>query len=151
MGNPEEFLERAGTVWRQTTAVTQPASQPGIISAVLFNQHAEMPRHTTRSEEFPRIDPNEVRSLPVGHAFVIAEGKAQRVAVAEVTDLYEQVSDLHDNIEPDNPYIGGMTLLEMGRDVLRLRREAYADLATPEAAGDAPPPPPLEHDPDLDF
>lgn len=79
LANPEPFTSRAGTVWRETTSVTQPANQPGVLSSILFNQKVETPRHTTRQEEFPRIDPNEVRQLPRGQAFVISGGRAQRV------------------------------------------------------------------------
>ena len=151
MSNPEPFIERAGTVWRQTTAVTQPAHQPGVISSIVFKTPVpESPRHTTRQEEFARIDPNEARSLPAGDAFVIADGRAQRIFVAEVHELHELVSDLHDNIEPDNPYVGGMTLVELGRDVLRLRKETYADVHTSQPV-EGGPPPPLSDDPDLDF
>lgn len=148
MSNPEPFISRAGTVWRQQTAVTQPARQPGIISAVLLNHEYEMPRHTTRAAEFPRIDPNEARSLPPGDAFVIADGKAQRIAVAEVHELHQQVGELYPEITHD-PRVSGLTLLELGREVLELRRKTYADLHEPPPANGTPPPP--TDDPDLDF
>lgn len=148
MSNPEPFISRAGTVWRESTAVTQPAQQPGVISAILFDQKIETPRHTTREEEFARIDPNEARSLPPGEAFVIADGKAQRVAVAQVHDLHEQVGDVYPEVADDRR-VSGMTLLELGRKVLELRRKTYADLHQPPPA-DGTPPPPIG-DPGLDF
>lgn len=92
LANPEPFTSRAGTVWRQTTSVSQPARQPGIMSAVLFDQKYEMPRHTTREQEFARIDPNEARQLPRGEAFVISGGRAQRVAFNRI-DLWEENVD----------------------------------------------------------
>lgn len=151
MSNPEPFISRAGTVWRNTTAVTQPAHQPGVISAVLFDQKIETPRHTTRADEFPRIDPNEARSLPPGHAFVIADGRAQRVAVAEVHDLHQLVGDLYPEIA-DDPRVSGLTLLEMGRQVLELRKKAFGDVHSSQPPEDTPPPaaPPAD-DEGLDF
>ena len=146
MSNPEPFITRAGTVWRQTTSVTQPARQPGIVSGVLLGKEPEMPKHTTRDQEFPRIDANEARSLPPGDAFVIADGKTQRVAVAEVAEPHQLVSDLYDNIEPDNPYVGGQTLLEVGRRVIEIRKKTFADLHAAD-----PPPPPASNDGELDF
>lgn len=139
MSNPEPFIKRAGTVWRNTTAVTEPAYQPGVVSAVVFNQKVETPRHTTREQEFPRIDPNEVRSLPAGEAFVIADGKAQRVRVSPIADL---------DAEVELPHVGKTSLIKMGRANLQLRREQLADLHTPPPASDTAPPP---DDPDIDF
>ena len=149
MSNPEPFISRAGTVWRNTTAITEPTHQPGVISSILFEtKPPETPRKTTREQEFARIDPNEARSLPPGHAFVIADGKAQRVAVAEVHDLHQQVGDLYPEVAHDSR-VSGMTLLELGRQVLELRRKTYADIH------DGPPPvttpPSPTDDPDLDF
>jgi hypothetical protein len=152
MSNPEPFIERAGTVWRQTTAVSQPASQPGVISSILLStKPPEVPRHTTREEEFARIDSNEVRSMPVGDAMVIADGRAQRVAVAEVIDLDQRVGDLHPEVMAKDRTVADMTLLELGRDVLRLRKKAFADLQTPPTTTTPPPAADDDDDPDIDF
>lgn len=93
LANPEPFTARAGTVTRQTVSVTEPANEPGWISAILFHQQLEMPRHTTRLQEFARIDPNEVRQLPRGEAFVICGGRAQRVSFNRM-DLWDENIEL---------------------------------------------------------
>ncbi|MCA1706714.1 MAG: hypothetical protein LC808_27000 [Actinobacteria bacterium] len=93
LANPEPFTSRAGTVTREVVSVTQPARQPGLISGILFNQEPEMPRTTTRPQDFPRIDPNEVRQLPRGEAFVINGGRAQRVAFNHI-DLWDENIEL---------------------------------------------------------
>jgi hypothetical protein len=99
LANPEPFTKRAGTVWRNTVAVTEPQNQPGLISGVVFGQKPEMPRHTTRQEEFPRIDPNEVRQLPRGEAFVISGGRAQRVSFNRIELWDENIELARDTIE----------------------------------------------------
>ena len=93
LANPEPFTDRAGTVQREVVSVTQPASQPGLISGILFNQQPEMPRTTTRVQEFPRVDPTEARQLPRGEAFVICGGRAQRVAFNRI-ELWDENIDL---------------------------------------------------------
>ena len=89
LANPEPFTARAGTVSRNVVSVTEPAHQPGLISGILFNQQPEMPRTTTRVQEFPRVDPNEVRQLPRGEAFVINGGRAQRVSFNRI-ELWDE-------------------------------------------------------------
>ena len=93
LANPEPFTSRAGTVASEVVSVTQPARQPGLVAGVLFNQQPEMPRTTTRVQEFPRVDPNEVRQLPRGEAFVICGGRAQRVSFNRI-DLWDENIDL---------------------------------------------------------
>lgn len=85
--NPERFTERAGTVWRQVESHTVPPKQGWL--DVLFPPRGGIakPTITLRPQEFPRIDANEVRALARGEAFVIAEGKAQRIRVAPLPDL----------------------------------------------------------------
>jgi hypothetical protein len=51
-------------------------------------------------------------------------------------------------IPADHP-VGAMTLLDLGRDVLKRRNDAYGDIHIPKQAGD--PPAPATNDPDLDF
>jgi hypothetical protein len=128
VANPEPFTSRAGTVWRQVTAVSQPQSQPGVVSAVLFNQKVETPRHTTRDQEVPRIDPNEVRQLPRGEAFVISGGRAQRVSFnrAEVWD---------ENID-------------LARAEIERRRTLHM---APNGSDISPAATPSSDDPDIDF
>jgi hypothetical protein len=130
LANPEPFTKRAGTVWRNTVAVTEPQNQPGLISGVVFGQKPEMPRHTTRQEEFPRIDPNEVRQLPRGEAFVISGGRAQRVSFNRI-ELWDE------NIE-------------LARDFIEKRRQAARDRSQ-NGPDTAPPPSSDDADPDLDF
>jgi hypothetical protein len=130
LANPEPFTKRAGTVWRNTVAVTEPQNQPGLISGVVFGQKPEMPRHTTRQEEFPRIDPNEVRQLPRGEAFVISGGRAQRVSFNRI-ELWDE------NIE-------------LARDFIEKRRQAARDRSQ-NGPDPAPPPSTDDADPDLDF
>ena len=137
MSDPEPFAARAGTVWRNVTSVTEPANQPGWISAILFHQKPEMPRHTTRPQEFPRIDPNEARCLPPGEAFVIAEGRAQRMRVDELD--FMQTTGLI-------PELPDLTLLDIGRTDLRKRRNTARDLQPPASSV-----PDARTDPDLDF
>jgi len=131
LANPEPFTKRAGTVWRNTVAVTEPQNQPGFVSAVLFKQKIEMPRHTTRQEEFPRIDPNEVRQLARGEAFVISGGRAQRVSFNRIELQDEDI--------------------ELARDLIEKRRQASrgGSQSGPERAPDSPTDPDV--DPDLDF
>lgn len=136
--DPEPFAARAGTLWRNVTSVTEPAKQPGWISAILFHQQPEMPRHTTRPQEFARIDPNEARCLPPGDAFVIAEGRAQRMRV-EPLDFIEAIGLL--------PEMTDISLLDLGRTDLRKRRDAARDLKPPDRS----PVPGEDPDPDLDF
>ena len=93
LANPEPFTDRAGTVERQVMSVTQPAHQPGLISGILFNQQPEVPRTTTRVQEFPRVDPNEARQLPRGEALVICGGRAQRVVFNKI-DLWDENVEL---------------------------------------------------------
>lgn len=138
MSDPEPFISRAGTVWRNVTSITQPAYQPGLISGILFGHKPETPRHTTRAEEFPRIDPNEARCLPPGEAFVIAEGRAQRIRVDHL-DILEERRVI--------PYVGEVSLLDLARAELRRRRGAARDLQPPERS----PVPGEDPDPDLDF
>ena len=133
LANPEPFTSRAGTVWRQTTSVTQPARQPGLISAVLFDQKYEMPKHTTREQEFARIDPNEARQLPRGEAFVISGGRAQRVAFNRI-DLWDENIELADK-----------EIARRRADVHRLRSNAHRSLSAVSASD------PKNDDPDLDF
>ena len=137
MSDPEPFAARAGTVWRHVTSVTQPARQPGLIAGILFNEKPEMPRHTTRPQEFPRIDPNEARCLPPGDAFVIAEGRAQRMRVDPI-DL---------DIKLDYPHVGEASSLQIARACLKLRRDRTRELHPPEPS----PVPGEDPDPDLDF
>jgi hypothetical protein len=40
-----------------------------------------------------KIDPNEVRSLPVGEAFVIARGKAMRIRINQAPQLRTALPD----------------------------------------------------------
>ena len=134
LANPEPFTSRAGTVWRQTTSVTQPERQPGLISMVLFDQKYEMPRHTTREQEFPRIDPNEARQLPRGEALVISGGRAQRVAFNRI-DLWEENIKLAGE-EIARRRVGASTAASNGH------RSAVLASATPRTE---------THDPDLDF
>lgn len=138
LGTPEPFITRAGTVWRHVKSITEPARQPGVISSVIFKTKPEMLRHTTREQEFGRIDANEVRSLPPGEAFVIADGKAQRVRVLPVSDIDAKV---------DMPGIGTVSLIDLGRGNLNVRKELNADLHATEAKLR----PRLSEDPDLDF
>ena len=84
LANPEPFTQRAGTVMRAMTSLTQPMRSTGFISGVVFGQKVDMPRTTTRLREFPRIDPNEVRQLARGEAFVVSGGRAQRVSFDRV-------------------------------------------------------------------
>ena len=84
LANPEPFTQRAGTVMREMTSLTQPMRKTGLISGVVFGQRIDMPRTTTRLQEFPRIDPNEVRQLGRGEAFVVSGGRAQRVSFDRV-------------------------------------------------------------------
>lgn len=127
LANPEPFTKRAGTVWRQVQSITEPTQQPGVVSSILFNTKApEQPRKTTREQEFPRIDPNEVRQLPRGEAFVISGGRAQRVSFNRL-ELWDE------NIE-------------LARAEIERRRKA--GLATSSSNGHTPPP---DDDPDLDF
>ena len=128
LANPEPFTKRAGTVWRDVTAVSQPQSQPGLVSAVLFNREVETPRHTTRQDEFPRIDPNEVRQLPRGEAFVISGGRAQRVSFNRI-ELWDE------NIES-------------ARGIIERRKKTFADMHGPQSSNV---PPTAGRDPDLDF
>jgi hypothetical protein len=142
MSNPDPFIERAGTVWRQVQAITEPTHQPGVISSILFStKPPETPRKTTRDQEFPRIDANEVRSLPPGDAFVIADGRAQRIRVYPM-DVLDEVRDM--------PLVGPVSLVQLGRATLAARKKLQADLhlASPADAAAAPPP---DDDPDLDF
>ena len=88
LANPEPFTRRAGTVMREATSVTTPQNQPGLVSGILFGAKPETARTTTRLQEFDRIDPNEVRQLPRGEAYVISAGRAQRVAFDQI-DLDE--------------------------------------------------------------
>ena len=84
LANPEPFTQRAGTVMREMASLTAPARKTGFISGVVFGQNVDMPRTTTRLQEFPRIDPNEVRQLGRGEAFVVSGGRAQRVGFDRV-------------------------------------------------------------------
>ena len=94
MANPELFIERAGTVWRQVESHTVP-EKPGWLDVFIPPPGGlAKPSLTYRPQEFPRIDPNEVRSLPRGDAFVIAAGRAQRIRVDPLPDL--DVQDGHD-------------------------------------------------------
>lgn len=138
MSDPEPFAARAGTVWRNVTSVTEPASQPGWISAILFHQKPEMPRHTTRPQEFPRIDPNEARCLPPGEAFVIAEGRAQRMRVDEL-DFMQTTGVI--------PELPDLSVLDIGRTDLRKRRDAARDFQPPPSS----PVSDATSDSDLDF
>jgi hypothetical protein len=126
LANPEPFTVRAGTVTREVVSVTAPANQPGLISTILFHQQPEMPRTTKRLQEFPRIDPNEVRQLPRGEAFVIYGGRAQRVSFNRM-DVWDE------NIA-------------MAKKDIQRRREVMAAFL---GGGSVEPPAP--DDPDLDF
>lgn len=134
LANPEPFTKRAGTVWRQVQAITEPTHQPGVISSILFDSKPpETPRKTTREQEFPRIDPNEVRQLPRGDAFVISSGRAQRVR-------FNEAAIWDENIEP-------------ARAEIDRRRRGAAATRGGNGHGhvsDASLPPSSE-DPDLDF
>jgi hypothetical protein len=131
VANPEPFTSRAGTVWRPVQAITEPTHQPGVISSILFNtKPPETPRKTTREQEFPRIDPNEVRQLPRGEAFVISGGRAQRVS-------FNRIELWNENIE-------------LARSEIDRRRRGAP--ATSSGNGHAPPPATAtDDDPDLDF
>ena len=130
LANPEPFTSRAGTVWRQVEAITEAAHQPGVVSSILFSSKPpETTRKTTREQEFARIDPNEVRQLPRGEAFVISGGRAQRVTFNRV-ELWD-----------DN--------LDLARREIERRRSGAP--ATSSGNGHAPPSPVVEDDPDLDF
>lgn len=94
MANPELLTGRAGTVWRQMESHTVPPKQGWLDVMFPPRGGAAKPTVTYRPEELPRIDPNEVRSLPRGEAFVIAGGRAQRIRVAPLPDL--DVQDGHD-------------------------------------------------------
>ena len=139
MSDPAPFTRRAGTVWRKMTSVSQPAHQPGLISGILFNQQPETPRHTTRDQEFPRIEPNEARSLPPGDAFVIAEGRAQRMHVNPVADL---------DVKGEFAGISSASLVDLASGILNQRKELAADIHNLQPAGG---PPPSASNPDLDF
>ena len=128
LANPEPFTKRAGTVWRHVQAITEPTHQPGVVSSILFDTKPETPRKTTREQEFPRIDPNEVRQLSRGEAFVISSGRAQRVRFNEAAIWEENLDAARAEIE-------------------RRRRGA---VATRGGNGHAPPPSTTD-DPDLDF
>lgn len=87
MANPELVTGRAGTVWRQMESHTVPPKQGWLDVMFPPRGGAAKPTVTYRPEELPRIDPNEVRSLPRGEAFVIAGGRAQRIRVAPLPAL----------------------------------------------------------------
>ena len=119
--------------------MTGTVHQPELISGVLFNQQPETPRHTTRDQEFPRIEPNEARSLPPGDAFVIAEGRAQRMHVNPVADL---------DVKAHYDGIGTASHVDLARALLNQRKELAADLHTLQPAGSPSVP---TNEPDLDF
>lgn len=130
LANPEPFTKRAGTIWRHVQAITEPTHQPGVISSILFDtKPPETPRKTTREQEFPRIDPNEVRQLPRGEAFVISSGRAQRVRFNEAAIWDEN--------------------LDLARAEIERRRRGA--VATRGGNGHAPPPAAPPADDDLDF
>jgi len=122
MANPEPFTSRAGTVMREATTVTQRAYQPGFFASVISGVKPDEPRTSTRLVEVPRIDPNEVRALPPGQAFLIADGRTQRMSIDAVREL-----DVHG-----------------ARAALARRRR----VETFDARSGPPPSPP---DPNLDF
>jgi hypothetical protein len=139
MSDPEPFVARAGTVWRETVAVSDLAHRPGVISSIIFKTSIpEGPRVTRRQQEFRRIDANEVRSLPPGDAFMIAEGRAQLVRIKALADL---------DVVKEIPLIGPTSLVEMARANLAGRKELSRDLNPPSRSTV----PEQDADPDLDF
>ena len=124
MANPEPFTSRAGTVMREATTVTQLQNPPNLFGQ-LMGLEPDKPRTSTRMVEVPRIDPNEVRGLPPGQAFVIADGRAQRMSIDRLTGLDAGV--------------------QAARSILASRRAVKPD---PHAGL---PPLPAPPDPNLDF
>ena len=76
--------------------------------------------------------------MPPGEAFVIAEGRAQRIRVDHV-DIIEEKRFI--------PLVGEVSPLDLARAELRRRRDAARDLEPPERS----PVPDDDPDPDLDF
>ena len=98
LANPEPFTRRAGTVMKEMTSVTTPQNQPGLFTSILFGAKPETPRTTTRLQEFDRIDPNEVRQLGRGEAYVISGGRAQRVVLNHIDLSEDQLAHAQDLI-----------------------------------------------------
>ncbi|HEY1777049.1 MAG TPA: DEAD/DEAH box helicase family protein [Solirubrobacteraceae bacterium] len=74
VNTPEDIIALAGTVMRLDYS-----SQ--------FEQAGATGAGSARLQHHYKIDPNEVRSLPVGEAYVIARGKAMRVRVNQAPQL----------------------------------------------------------------
>lgn len=78
--HPQNIVARAGT-----EALIEEASQ--------IADDADTGRGTLRLAEAPRVDPNDVMKLPVGEAYVIAHGRAQRVRVMPVAVGEQELAD----------------------------------------------------------
>ena len=88
--NAERILSSATTIIlhacnRSREIVARAGTEAMVDEASHIAEDAETGRGTIRLREVSRVDPNEVMQLPVGEAYVIAHGKAQRVRVMPVT------------------------------------------------------------------
>lgn len=85
VADPASFTTRAGTVIRKVKSQTI-AKSPGLLDP-FATPAATTPTETYHDMEFPRVEPNEVRQLRIGEAFVISAGRAQKVAIQKVEAL----------------------------------------------------------------
>jgi hypothetical protein len=74
VNTPEEIVALAGTTMR-------------LDYSAQFEAHGATGAGSARLQHHYKIDPNEVRSLPVGEAFVIARGKAMRIRINQAPQL----------------------------------------------------------------
>jgi hypothetical protein len=74
VNTPEEIVALAGTTMR-------------LDYSAQFEQEGATGAGSARLQHHYKIDPNHVRCLPVGEAFVIARGKAMRIRVTQAPDL----------------------------------------------------------------
>jgi hypothetical protein len=88
--NAERILSSATTIIlhacsRSREIVARAGTEVMVEEASYIAEDGETGRGAVRLREVPRVDPNEVMKLPVGEAYVIAHGKAQRIRVMPVT------------------------------------------------------------------
>jgi hypothetical protein len=80
VNTPEEIVALAGTTMR-------------LDYSAQFEAQGATGAGSARLQHHYKIDPNEVRSLPVGEAFVIARGKAMRIRINQAPQLRTALPD----------------------------------------------------------
>lgn len=87
VNTPEEVIALAGT--RRRTEASRQFSAEGATGA-----------GSAREQHQFKIDPNHVRALPAGEAFVISQGRAMRVRVAQAPDVIGDLPGQQDQQPP---------------------------------------------------